>query len=353
MIKHWLKLALFTVTLAGTQQASLASYETLTNGGDNQVFEDLLDETKSVNKKLKYYFGENLVQIPPGLFIPPSLNQTQTIQLAYRSLLNSFSLASGKINDSIYGIVNAAPDWDLCSSAGSDSDKNKCIQNSYKNKLLYLGRFVPIPFPYASKGDERAYRFDKGADHQANSFLLSPETIFGKSEFGNLSEPVNLLNKEKLTTEEQAAHTFSDYLVTAIPPKLPKSVANVTSESTLKAIISSRAYAAYYATLKGNLDDMIALRKKQGEPANKSLLRIEEEMATKRINKASTDESGWYMKIANASPETVQREVAYLLAEMNYQLYLNRRMSEKLLMTMTAIGAGSLSMKAADAEGSE
>lgn len=52
----------------------------------------------------------------------------------------------------------------------------------------------------------------------------------------------------------------------------------------------------------------------------------------------STSSSGktatqWIEKINSASPTTVQKEIAILLAEINYQLYLDRQIQERMLMT--------------------
>lgn len=47
----------------------------------------------------------------------------------------------------------------------------------------------------------------------------------------------------------------------------------------------------------------------------------------------SSEPQQWIEKINSASPATVQKEIAILLAEMNYQLYLNRQIQERLLMT--------------------
>lgn len=41
----------------------------------------------------------------------------------------------------------------------------------------------------------------------------------------------------------------------------------------------------------------------------------------------------WINSLNNAPPATVEKEIAILLAEINYQLYLDRQVHERLLMT--------------------
>lgn len=48
---------------------------------------------------------------------------------------------------------------------------------------------------------------------------------------------------------------------------------------------------------------------------------------------SSSGGSQWINKINNAAPATVEKEIAILLAEINYQLYLDRQVHERLLMT--------------------
>jgi intracellular multiplication protein IcmX len=57
-------------------------------------------------------------------------------------------------------------------------------------------------------------------------------------------------------------------------------------------------------------------------------------MATWRLSNPAAKTGGqWIDKINGASPATVQKEIAVLLSEINYQLYLNRQIEERMLMT--------------------
>lgn len=62
-------------------------------------------------------------------------------------------------------------------------------------------------------------------------------------------------------------------------------------------------------------------------------------MATWRLNPPSAGgtDTSWISQINTASPTTVQKEIAVLLAEMNYQLYLNRQQQERILLTESVL----------------
>jgi intracellular multiplication protein IcmX len=57
-------------------------------------------------------------------------------------------------------------------------------------------------------------------------------------------------------------------------------------------------------------------------------------MATRRLfNTDPSQPSQWLTQINSSSPATVQKEMVALLAEINFQLYLNRQQEERLLLT--------------------
>jgi intracellular multiplication protein IcmX len=60
-------------------------------------------------------------------------------------------------------------------------------------------------------------------------------------------------------------------------------------------------------------------------------------MATWRLYNPSSSSTGsttqWVDQINTASSATVQKEIAVLLSEINYQMYLTRQQEERLLLT--------------------
>jgi intracellular multiplication protein IcmX len=66
---------------------------------------------------------------------------------------------------------------------------------------------------------------------------------------------------------------------------------------------------------------------------------MEYKMSTWRLFNSDADPSAkqWIEKINAASPATIQKEMAMLLAEINYQLYLTREQQERLLLTNSVL----------------
>ncbi len=62
-------------------------------------------------------------------------------------------------------------------------------------------------------------------------------------------------------------------------------------------------------------------------------------MATWRLFNPNNNTANkqWIEGINNASPGTVQKEIAVLLAEMNYQMYLDRQIQERILLTQSVM----------------
>lgn len=106
-----------------------------------------------------------------------------------------------------------------------------------------------------------------------------------------------------------------------------------------------RVYAAQNSVAASNLYYILAKRvpqsipqSGQGENSGQSSEALNEfKLATWRIFPSNTannpNADSWVNQINNASMETVQKEIAVLLAEINYQLYLTRQQDERLLLT--------------------
>lgn len=146
-----------------------------------------------------------------------------------------------------------------------------------------------------------------------------------------------------------------------------------TSQFQMQAVLSNyiaslRVYAAQTSVGMSNLYYILARRVPQQPPNSQNATQLnsqalnEYNMATWRIvnpgasasslaadgsgsnssnsssssatsNAETAAQSQWIAKINTASPATVQKEIAILLAEINYQLYLDRQLQERMLLT--------------------
>lgn len=122
-----------------------------------------------------------------------------------------------------------------------------------------------------------------------------------------------------------------------------------SSDSAKEYKIKVYANAAIRSLLLGNLYEVFNARipiKKLGEKsgmpnANASLAEVEQYAASRRIRNPE-----WYKTIDSAPSIAVQREIAFILAEMQWQLQTLHQDNEKMLQTMTAVGMINLRMSA-------
>lgn len=121
---------------------------------------------------------------------------------------------------------------------------------------------------------------------------------------------IQLSNSQDPSGQEQAAQQWAQY---------------VAKLST---------YAAQVSVAYNNLNDMMAKRMTTSSGAKNpsSQAQSEYEMATWRLLD-STKKTAWIKQMQTASPSSIQKEQLSLLAEINYQLYLNRQMQERILLT--------------------
>lgn len=225
--------------------------------------------------------------------------------------------------------------------------------------------------------------------NQLNSNALTAPLMYSNQSLGSTQPPNtqgggNNTNNQGLTAQnqEQLAANFIRYVTGGVVPiKLPRwkdydqlytqSVTKPTSgsgpstqqmqaEQTLaKYLASLRTYAAQNSVGVSNLYYIMSKRMPQTAPSQQnsgqmSQALTEFNMATWRLyNPAQTNTNNagalggvgstgatgqpgntpWINSLNNAPPATVEKEIAILLAEINYQLYLDRQIHERLLMT--------------------
>jgi intracellular multiplication protein IcmX len=115
-----------------------------------------------------------------------------------------------------------------------------------------------------------------------------------------------------------------------------------TRVSTLANYFTSlRIYAAQSSVGMSNLYYILSKRMPQNQTGSNATSEALSEftMATWRLYNPTEKnaDNQWRAQINQASSATVQKEIAILLAEINYQLYLNRQQEERLLLTNTIL----------------
>ncbi|ARG99351.1 hypothetical protein [Legionella micdadei] len=166
------------------------------------------------------------------------------------------------------------------------------------------------------------------------------------------------------TSPEQQAANFIRYATGAVSPMpMPNRndydalllqtqntnnpVQQAQAQATLANYLNSiRIYAAQSSVGVANLYYILSKRLPQNLSGNTSgqsgqitsQALNEFTMATWRLyNTDNSPNTQWVSQINNASAATVQKEMAILLAEINYQLYLSRQQQERILLTNTML----------------
>jgi intracellular multiplication protein IcmX len=214
-----------------------------------------------------------------------------------------------------------------------------------------------------------SYKYNQQILGQLNSnTLISPllYTTTGNTSTGSSTQSAQ--NGLPVQSQAQQAANFIRYATSGVSPvslpsqsvyskaftaaiTSPGTATQVQAESNLATYLTSlRVFAAQSSVGFGNLYYILGKRLPQniivpGSPGSdnpssnpKSSQALSEfTMATWRLFNPAPSAKPWLAQINNASSATVQKEMVTLLAEINYQLYLNRQQEERLLLTNTML----------------
>ena len=119
----------------------------------------------------------------------------------------------------------------------------------------------------------------------------------------------------------------------------------LAQEKIAKYLVKLRSFSAVSSVPTATLYSVLSKRMPQAQSADSSKQTSqalsEFKMATRRLydpsKQGSDNQKQWVDQINEASSATVQKEMAILLSEINYQLYLSRQQDEKALVTMSLL----------------
>lgn len=248
--------------------------------------------------------------------------------------------------------ILSTPDFSYCLNNDESALVSNCeLKNNNKVMTSILGK-IPNPQEYFT------YNYNKNFMSQLNSNVLLAPLMYTTENEGGGKE-----GEEKGLTANSQAQEASNFVLYAsglvTPPELPSyknysesySLATSQRDSVEKRraqgdlatyFMQLRSYAAKMSVGVSNLYYILSKRLPQNfgsdtEPQTSQAM-SEFNMATWRLFKPqSTNQQGdqqqWINKINTASSASVQKEIAILLAEINYQMYLNRQQQERILLT--------------------
>ena len=285
------------------------------------------------------------------------------------SVVASFDQKDYQSNPVSQSIVNtlSSPNSSLCDP---DEDETCQTQNKVMNTVLQdvvdsSTKYLPSESQFFKTNIVNRYASQLNADTLLGPLLYSQATV-QKTPEGAL--PAN--------SQEQLAMNYARYVTNSVLPVDSMSQndysklwtdahTQITSsmesdqKDTIKAarkdlmtyLIRHRVFASQFSLITSNFYRSMEARMPQtvtsddGKSSTTTSQAFNEfVMATWRLYSptASTGEQ-WVDQINKASAATTQKEIAILLSEINYQLYLTRQVQERLLLTNSLIAVQSLS----------
>lgn len=185
------------------------------------------------------------------------------------------------------------------------------------------GRMAPIA-GYLIKEGRDGYSQGKFGDTNA----LMADSLFGPRAFKNEKEGDATLNDSQMA---QKYIELSGGLLTPFAHKdfLP------SAEFRVDRVVPRDHYLMrvynYVARESLGMSNLYQIFGSRLTTNGKSAVQAEYDSATRRLKPE------WHDEMEKAAPLTVAREMIYLMAEMNYQMYQQRRMNERMLATMSMI----------------
>lgn len=277
--------------------------------------------------------------------------------VSVNSLIDQQTYQKDPVNQAVLNMLGT-PDYTFCLDYSGTTWNSSC-QFLYQNKVM---RNVTGPLPVADT--LFSYDYQKAYLSQLNgNILIAPllySTTNNNTNTTSSSSTSTSSSDTGLTAKNQVenAANFIRYVTGAVQPMTlisrqdyekqwaaanPSSTTNETSaqrttrenaQATLTGYLNNvRTYVAKSSVAIGNLYYILSKRLPQTNLNGSSQALNELTMATRRIYNPDKEGTQWLDSINTASPVTVQREMALLLSEINYQLYLNRQQEERILLT--------------------
>lgn len=289
---------------------------------------------------------------------PYSSPSQQQGTVSVSSLIDQKTYQQDPVSQSVLNILGT-PDYTYCLS----NDGNSPIDCSFLSQNKVMTNVIGTPpntYKYFS------YEYNQKLISQLNSNSLMAPLLYSTENTATTPPPGDNSNQEEpgLTAQSQAqqALNFVRYVSGSITPlDLPKrkdydaiwlqatsdkipTIQKMQASATLARYLTSiRTYAAQNSVGLSNLYYILSKRMPQNQSTNNSKpssqAMAEFTSATWRLFNPDLTENKkqWIDQINNASPAAVQKEIAILLAEINYQLYLNRQQEERMLLTNTVL----------------
>ena len=308
-----------------------------------------------------------------GVFSTPASGQQASTSVSVSKLVDQTPYQNNPIEQTILNTLTT-PDYSYCklvtecssSSNGGTDLSSRCCGNPGRAQYQ-IGVNVIGTIPAAT---EVFNALDPSTLNQLNGNTLIEPLLYSTSkstegsDTSSGSNPQNRTGGLQAASQAQEAENFIRYVTGSVapPPKTnaaiyqtlwtqamtplpnnpstPAQLAQIdqtaTAQSTLSTYLAGlRVFAAQTSVGVSNLYYILSKRMTQTPDSGGATSQALNEytMATRRLYDPASKKSQWVDQINNASSATVQKEIAVLLSEINYQLYLTRQQQERLLLT--------------------
>ncbi len=276
-------------------------------------------------------------------------SQSDSSSIAVNPLLDQETYQNDPTNQAILNILGT-PNYTYCMNNDASAWLSDCNYLYNYNVTNNVVGTMPSPNNFFS------YSYNQYVIPQLNgNTLIAPLMYDTTTSINGSSAATGGLNA---STQIQEAANFIRYATFGAAPVDMPSYQDYTSayttatsttgtpqaiadaQNTINSFITGlRGYAALSSVPTSNLYYILSKRMPQNSQSTNnsqtSQALNEFMMATRRLSSEPTSSTGtaWINSINTASPATVEKEIALLLAEINYQLYLNRQQEERQLLT--------------------
>lgn len=375
----WMELVLYTTYFGSipVTPSSTSSSSSSTNQSRNGPFvpQDEPGASK-INARANLIF-KNFASPGQGtdLTVNPLIDQPSSGQGTDQTATNQAQYQPDPVSQSLMNILGT-PDVSYCRTADGKVPKATPLAMSTCTYLTSSPKSInqnQVTINVIGKIPNQNDFFTSAANidilPQLNSNSLIGPLAYDTQQQSQTEQSTGLTANNQL----QQAANFIRYVSGSVNPTLlpsysayqavysqTKDTDHPTEQAQAEAILSSyltnlRTYAAQSSVGLGNLYYILSKRipqqlqsagQAQGSGASgggfsnisaPSQALNEYNMATWRLyNPAATtgtSSNQWIDKINKGSPATVQKEIAILLSEINYQLFLNRQIEERMLLT--------------------
>lgn len=299
-------------------------------------------------------------------YLSPPYSTSSTDTISVSTLIDQQTYQADPVSQAVLNILST-PNYTYCQNTNAQT---------YSANCPYLFReYIMANVIGTLPGTQTIFSADYNQHlvGQLNSDSLISPLLYSTTALPNSSYSAGTNGKQNagLTaqTQEQQAANFIRYVTSATNPvslltrsnydNLVAIAENYTNNGTVTPqqqisaknrlnnyLTKLRTYAAQSSVPIGNLYYILSKRMPQkpvsgtGSPSSQAL--NEFVMASWRLynpnaqsGSSSSNQQQWLTQINQGSAASVQKEIAILLAEINYQLYLTRQQQERMLLTQS------------------